>query len=36
MASFHLGCLVEEAPPVPPEDREEAGFDVRVKPAADF
>ncbi len=31
MATFHLGCLVQEGKPIPTEEREEAGFYLRVK-----
>ena len=31
MATFHLDCLVQEGKPIPTEDREEAGFYLRVK-----
>jgi predicted RNase H-like HicB family nuclease len=31
MASFHLDCLVQEGKPIPTEEREEAGFYLRVK-----
>ena len=31
MANFHLDCLVQEGKPIPTEDREEAGFYLRVK-----
>ncbi len=31
MATFHLDCLVQEGKPIPTEEREEAGFYLRVK-----
>ena len=31
MVTFHLDCLVQEGKPIPTEDREEAGFYLRVK-----
>ena len=31
MATFHLDCLIQEGKPVHTEEREEAGFYVRVK-----
>lgn len=31
MAIFHLDCLVQEGKPIPTEEREEAGFYLRVK-----
>jgi hypothetical protein len=31
MATFHLDCLIQEGKPVPTEEREEAGFYLRVK-----
>lgn len=31
MAIFHLDCLVHEGKPIPTEEREEAGFYLRVK-----
>ena len=31
MASFHLDCLIQEGKPVPIEEREEAGFYLRVR-----
>ena len=30
MATFHLDCLVQEGKPIPTEEREEAGFYLRV------
>jgi predicted RNase H-like HicB family nuclease len=30
MATFHLDCLVQEGRPIPTEEREEAGFYLRV------
>jgi predicted RNase H-like HicB family nuclease len=35
MASFHLDCLVQEGKPIPIEEREEAGFYLRVTPPPD-
>jgi len=32
MATFHLDCLVQEGKPIPTEEREEAGFYLRVTP----
>jgi len=32
MVAFHLDCLVQEGKPIPREQREEAGFYLRVKP----
>lgn len=31
MATFHLGCLVQEGKSIPIEEREEAGFYLRVQ-----
>jgi predicted RNase H-like HicB family nuclease len=31
MATFHLDCLVQEGKPIPTEEREDAGFYLRVK-----
>ena len=31
MATFHLDCLIQEGKPVSTEEREEAGFYLRVK-----
>ncbi len=31
MATFHLDCLAQEGKPIPTEEREEAGFYLRVK-----
>lgn len=31
MAIFHLDCLAQEGKPIPTEEREEAGFCLRVK-----
>ena len=31
MVTFHLDCLIQEGKPVPTEEREEAGFYLRVK-----
>ncbi len=31
MATFYLDCLIQEGKPVPTEEREEAGFYLRVK-----
>ena len=31
MATFHLDCLVQEGKAIPTEEREEAGFYLRVK-----
>ncbi len=31
MVAFHLDCLVQEGKPIPPEQREEEGFYLRVK-----
>ena len=31
MATFHLDCLIQEGKPIPTEEREEAGFYLRVK-----
>ena len=31
MATFHLDCLVQEGKPIPTDEREEAGFYLRVK-----
>lgn len=30
MATFHLDCLVQEGKPIPTEEREDAGFYLRV------
>ena len=32
MASFHLDCLAQEGKPIPIEEREEAGFYLRMMP----
>lgn len=31
MATFHLDCLAQERKPIPTDEREEAGFYLRVK-----
>lgn len=31
MATFHLDCLVQEGKPIPTDEREEAGFYLRIK-----
>lgn len=31
MAIFHLDCLVQEGKPVPPGEKEDAGFYLRLK-----
>jgi predicted RNase H-like HicB family nuclease len=31
MAAFHLDCLAQEGKPIPTEEREEAGFSLRVR-----
>lgn len=34
MVSFHLDCLVQEGKAIPTEEREDAGFYLRVRPPA--
>lgn len=35
LVSFHLDCLVQEGKGIPTEEREEAGFYLRVTPPPD-
>lgn len=35
MVNFHLDCLVQEGKGIPTEEREEAGFYLRVTPPPD-